>query len=172
MGALLEGIYPVRAALCSDCLSLKRLYIPGETAADDEPQAEFEEEIEMEGDGEAPEDDCVSDISDNESDDEEEEEEEEFGPGSIVWVRFRSWFPAEVLGFDQLGVKDQAVLLSPDTVYVRRFGTGDTRVAKTKFLSPLGENAVDAARASKGSSTMMDAYQMALARLRGEDQCF
>ena len=33
----------------------------------------------MEGDREAPEDDCVSDISDNESEDEDEEEEEEFG---------------------------------------------------------------------------------------------
>ena len=33
------------------------------------------------------------------------------------------------------------------------------------------EKKVDAARASKGSNEMMVAYQMALARLRGEDQC-
>ena len=42
-----------------------------------------------------------------------------------------------------------------------------------RILCPIywGEDAVDAARASKGSNEMMGAYQMPLARLRGEDQC-
>ena len=88
-----------------------------------------------------------------------------------MWVRFRSWYPAEVLGVDQLSVKEKAAPLAPDTMYVRRFSIGDTRLAKAKFLDRLGEDAVDAARASKGSQEMMEAYQMALARLRGEDQC-
>ena len=89
----------------------------------------------------------------------------------MVWVRFRSWYPAEVLGVHQLSAKQRAAVLSPDTIYVRRFGSGDTRLAKVKFLDRLGEDAVDAAGASKGSNEMMVAYQMALARLRGEDQC-
>ena len=62
-------------------------------------------------------------------------------------------------------------MLAPDTVYMRRFGSGDTRLAKVKFIDRLGEDAVDAVRASKGSHEMMEAYQIALASLRGKDQC-
>ena len=71
----------------------------------------------------------------------------------------------------QLEVGDQVTTLPPDMVYVRRFGIGDTILVKVKFIDPLGENAVDAARASKGSESMMVAYNLALARLRGEDEC-
>ena len=74
-------------------------------------------------------------------------EKEDLGPGSVVWVKFRSWYPAEILGVDQLGVKERALPLGQDTVYVKRFGIGDIRLAKIKCLDQLGEDAVDAARA-------------------------
>ena len=61
--------------------------------------------------------------------------------------------------------------LPHNTMYVRSFGTSDIRLAKTKFIYLLGEEAIDAARASRGSVAIMVAYQIALARLKGEDQC-
>ena len=107
------------------------------------------EEVEVEGDATAAEDDCASEGG-ADSEAESDEEDEELRPGSIVWVRFRSWYPAEVLSVDQLGVKEQATPLPPDTVYVIRFGISDIRLAKTKFLNQLGEDAVDAAMARRG----------------------
>ena len=48
---------------------------------------------------------------------------------------FRSWFPAEVLGVNQLGVKEQVPPLPYNTMYVRSFGTSDIRVAKKIHFS-------------------------------------
>ena len=63
-----------------------------------------------------------------------------------------------VLGVDQLSAKERAAILSSNTVYERSFSSRDTRLAKVKFLYGLGKDAVDAARASKGSNEMMVAY--------------
>lgn len=162
--------------LCLNCHSLERIYKPGEK---NEPESEEkssieegEDEIEVEGDVNAAEDDCESEAGDkNLEDPGSDMEKEDLGPGSVVWVKFRSWYPAEILGVDQLGVKERALPLGQDTVYVKRFGIGDIRLAKIKCLDQLGEDAVDAARASRGSQDMMVAYQLALARLKGEDEC-
>ena len=51
----------------------------------------------------------------------------------------------------------------PNAVYIRRLGVQDIRLIKTKYLDSLGENAVDAARASKGGGMeRLEAYNMAL----------
>ena len=141
--------------LCSNCKSLQPIYTPDEDSNNEETQdAEENEDVEVEGDADAAEDECESEAGE-EDPDTSNDEEEELGPGSVVWVRFRSWYPAEVLGVHQLSAKQRAAVLSPDTVYVRRFGSGDTRLAKVKFLDRLGEDAVDAARDSKGSNEMI-----------------
>ena len=54
-----------------------------------------------------------------------------------------------MLGVNQLGVKEQAAPLPHNTMYVRSFGTSDIRLAKTKFIDLLGEEAVNAVRASR-----------------------
>ena len=102
--------------------------------------------------------------------DEEEDEDDSLAPGTVVWARLRSWYPATICSPED--IPDSLKKLLPDhpatDVFVKRFEPfSDVRVIKAKNIDQLSENRCDKARAAK-SEAINKAYSLALATMRGD----
>ena len=111
-----------------------------------------------------------SDVEDEEGlVDEQEDEEEPLGPGSIIWVRRRSWYPGRVVDVHNLpqGTKKYLPEHPENELIVELFPPFcDVVIAKRGRIERLNESASDKEKASK-SEDVNAAYNQALAVKNG-----
>ena len=156
--------------LCGKCSELEPVEIkvtprPRKKGAPREEEAEVDG-VEVEGAG--PEDGGGSDQEES-GDSDGGEESEEFGPGTIVWARVRSWHPGLILAPHDVPDSFSNLLTkcSTESVFVKRFKVEDIKIVPIKKLDTLAGNKVDRERASK-SADIREAYEIALSLQRDD----
>lgn len=151
---------------CKECQKIPPFHEETEDVEEEEAEEDLED---VEDDIEDEENDTsMCEEDDEENLDKEDDEDESLAPGTIVWARLRSWYPATICS--QEDIPDSLKKLLPDhpasDIFVKRFEPfGDIRVIKAKNIDVLGENRIDKARSSK-SDDINQAYTLALATLR------
>ena len=190
-----DGKIIARKLSCSDCIKLDKvcdfcsenarvIYEPPvsleestpmeEGGAEDEDEEDF---VEHDEDGEHSDDDdgsCLSDGcgGDPELDFEEDEEPEEdpIGPGTVVWVRRREWYPGRVVDLHDLPQGSRKYLPEhPEREFIVQLFPpfNEVCLAKRHRVAILDENKEDKAKASR-SAAVNQSYNYALSVLRGD----
>ena len=158
--------------ICEKCEKIENVFDPKEASE----QVMIEEDLaEVNDDDEnMVEDDVDTSIcGDQEEDDHidsESEEDDSIAPGTVVWARLRSWYPAVICSSDEIPDKMKRLFLDHPShnIFVKRFEPfNDFRIVKIKNLDQLGENRTDKSRAAR-SENINTAYCQALAKLRGD----
>ena len=91
-------------------------------------------------------------------------------PGTVVWARLRSWYPATICSPEEIPEKFRKLIPDhpQDDIFVKRFEPfNDIRLVKAKNIDQLGENRSDKFRAAK-TENINTAYCLALATMRGD----
>ena len=178
------------SSVCETCNSSSQLvYRPNPPMTLDEEPEEYDDPQELDvgdenefvEDDEEVQEDEIDDVDDRscygESDvedeeglvDEQEDEDEPLGPGSIIWVRRRSWFPGRVVDVHNLpqGTKKYLPEHPENELIVELFPPFcDVVIAKRGRIERLNESASDKEKASK-SEDVNAAYNQALAVKNG-----
>ena len=100
----------------------------------------------------------------------EDEDEDGIGPGSVVWIRRREWFPGRVVDVHDLPTSSKKYLPEhPDRELIIALfpPLEEVVLVKRARVKALGENKDDKMRASR-SERVNQAYNYALAVLRGD----
>ena len=151
--------------LCNKCSDLKPVEIKVMPRGKGAP---MEEQVEVEAEDAGPEDAGGSD-QDESGDDDSGAESEEFGPGTIVWARVRSWHPGIILAPHDVPDSFSNLLnsCSTESVFIKRFKIDDIKIVSIKRLDTLAGNKVDRERACK-SADIREAYEIALSLQRDD----
>ena len=155
---------------CENCMEISPFYSPNEEQTlveEDLEDREFETETEI--------DDDEVDTSVCGEDDSETLDDDEIGgniyvPGTVVWARLRSWYPATICSPEEIPEKFRKLIPDhpQDDIFVKRFEPfNDIRLVKAKNIDQLGENWSDNFRAAK-TENISTAYCLALATMRGD----
>ena len=140
---------------------------------------EGEEEVEDDGEEYVEEDEADASFCDDSSQDEgdfggdeEDDDGRQTGPGSLVWAKLRSWFPARICDLQEIPSQLKAQLgkqPSAENVVVWLFPPfSEHRVVRLRNIGEeIGENRVDRVFAGRGAR-INEAYQYALAEKHGD----
>ena len=100
---------------------------------------------------------------------EEDGEDDNLAPGTVVWARLRSWYPAIICSPEEVPAMYKKFIPDYPTsdVFVRRFAPfNDVRIVKVKNIDSLAENQTDKANACMNEDINISDY-IVLATLRG-----
>ena len=154
--------------VCEECQTITPVYSPNKDPIVIE---DVMEDIEDETEADLEEDEMDTSVC-GEDDSDVIEDDETTGalqvPGTVVWARLRSWYPATICSSEE--IPDKLRKLIPDhpedEIFVKRFEPfNDVRLVKSRSIDQLGENRSDKARAAK-TEEINTAYCLALATMR------
>ena len=149
--------------LCEECKVLKCVDKSKVQKPNEINFIEFEADVESDSESETPCDDHDDEGQTDASDDSEEEEAEDYRPGDVVWAKHgRVWYPAQICNLGDIPSALQKRFSNTNAkLLVKWFGENNFSAVATTQIDFLGENLVDAARASR-SKYIMEQYNIAL----------